>query len=1096
MTTTASGGVAAAAGLGFQYLATVDALLEHLETHEGDFELTTEDPRNEIIDFSLSIGGEVWLSVQAKASVDGPDGRSMTPSEIVATAVRLVEDPAERYEIRTNRPLTHHAATLVDAMRSIDHDWTAAEVRRIFVDAGAALPVLDHSHLLRLARLDVVSTGETDDEFAERITGRILALRRARSHGGGRDAARVLLRYLVAEVLHRSGRRTRRTLTRDAALELLGISQRSLAHCLGRYDSGNRVGAFPTLETVPRARLLDEVLGVLGPRTAGRSMRKVVLQGLSGTGKSSLAAAFCEVSATCDDHMLWIDASSELTITDQIARVLEEPVGEVTTEEVASMFRDLLAQSPDSWVIVFDNAPDAHVVSPWLPVRGHADVIVTSTNSAAWSTWRRVDVGVMAEDEAVDVIRLRLQLGSLTGEQHDDAVRLVTALDCWPLAVELACAFLVGSGRQLGFTDEYLRLLTGRVIDDPALVPAEYRSHPTLLQAVFVALDAVEARGRSASGLAAAALLDVLAYLPPRSAPIKLAGRVALVAAGRRAPPSGPLLEGDAVDLAIDDAVGHLAAASLVQPYDGLDLLGPRIRTNAVVLDLVRQLHDDEDRAVVLNLLQLGLSQKFFEALELEQYPFLVALVASSRHVIGHAVRCGAITNYGVALLGNLANFWMRRGEFERALDAFGEELALLDAASSTAYLIRAKIHAGILTSQLNLAAGSDDLVASMDLALSAAEQSISVEQRTSADLYEVGGQLMEVVHALKSSVIFTRGDRVDEWKRRILLVAPAADEHRARREVQEALRDPNNDDEASLRFYEAELATATGVHGRLDLLFARADTLVQLRRYEEAAEAFRHATSLSREHSLGLAPGWTSLLNAWRNSSFALLAGSELRAEIRHLGDVLDAAVGDDMPSARDDRAALALCRAVRVVEEAPLDVAAARVAALDRLVLDPTHLTVDTTLPRTAVRSCREILDLRERLGGAPVVRLREWGRGSVPVLGLPLFILTVDSACAVPAPPQPGRWVVAGHGVGLLIAGSTPTVVWTTTRDTGWLDLDGTSDSHGSRRLHALVSEYVSNPGAAWALVTAKAVADVAEEDVAAGPLVAVSGRAIEL
>ena len=1094
--TTASGGVAAAAGLGFQYLATVDALLEHLETHEDDFELTTEDPRNEVIDFSLSIQGAVQLSVQAKAAVDGPDGRPMTPSEVAATAARLVEDPAERYEIRTNRRLTQDAVTLVDALRNIDHDLDPVEIRYALPGAGAMFSTVDDSHLLRLARLDVVPTGVTDEEFAERVVERVLSLRRACSHGGGRDSARVLLRYLVAEVLHRSGRRTGRTLSRETALELLGLSERSLAHCLGKYDSGNPRGAFPALETIPRAHLLNEVLGVLGPRRAERVVRKVALLGLSGIGKSALAASFCEIAAKRYDHMLWIDASSEPTITDQVARLLDEPVGEVTAEEVASKFRDFLAESPDSWVVVFDNASGARVVSPWLPARGNADIITTSTDSTAWGTWRRVAVGAMTEDEAVDVVRLRLQLGPLTPAQHDDAARLVAAVDNWPLAVELSCAFLVNSGRQLEFTDEYLRLLTEHVIDNPSLVPAGYRSHPTLLQAILVALDTVSARAGSTPGLDARALLDVLAYLPPRSAPIKLAGFVALVAARARGASNLPPLEADLVDLSTDDAVGWLAAASLVQRYESPDALGPRSRTNAVVLDLVRQLHDDDDRTTVLVLLQEALSQNVRTALDSELYPLVAALVASGQYAVQRAARYDVLTHEGLVLIGNLANFWLRRGQFERALDAFGEELALLDAAGLAAYLLRAKIHTGILTSQLNLDADSDDLSTSMNLAISAAEQAVATDRRDPEDLAKVAAQLVEVLHALRRSAHFARGNQVDEWWRRVLSISPTADKNRAHREVQEALRDPDNDDEASLKFYESELATATGIDQRLALFFSRADTLVLTRRYEEAASAFRHAIALSREQSLGLAFGWTSVLNAWRNASFNLLGGQESRDAIRRLVDTLDAAVGDDMPSAQDDRETLVLCRAVSVVEKAPLDTATARITALDGLALKPTHLTRNTEMARTTVQACREILDLRQRLGGAPVLQLREWRRRHISILGFSLFILTVDPADTVPSPLLAGRWVVADHGVGLMITGSTTAIIWTTMRGTGWLDLDKAPESDGSRRLHEIVSGYVSSPSPASALLTVKPVADITQEDVAAGPLVTVSGNAIEL
>lgn len=55
----ASGGIGAAAGYEFQYLATLHTLVDRLLADDADFDLTSEDGRNISIDFALSEGSRL-----------------------------------------------------------------------------------------------------------------------------------------------------------------------------------------------------------------------------------------------------------------------------------------------------------------------------------------------------------------------------------------------------------------------------------------------------------------------------------------------------------------------------------------------------------------------------------------------------------------------------------------------------------------------------------------------------------------------------------------------------------------------------------------------------------------------------------------------------------------------------------------------------------------------------------------------------------------------------------------------------------------------------------------------------------------------------
>lgn len=966
MTNTASGGVAAAAGLGFQYLATVETLLDRLSAGDEDFVLTTEDSRDAAIDFSISEGDSLLLIAQAKAAVDGPLGPEMSPAEVLKVARRLLGQDAQEYLIITNRPLSAKAIRLVEAIGTLQSAQTAQQARHAIVsaDAGAdaALSKIPDEALQRMHRLRVNAREEPVEAHDQRVADRIRDLRRRSTDGAGADSARVLLRYLVAEILIRSGRRVGRSMPRSEAVDLLGISGRTIAHSIGRYDWGTVTGAVPVQATVRRAGLLDDMFGILDGPPAERALRELVLVGMSGIGKSSLAASFCEMATTRYDRTVWFDASSQQALRNQAAQLLGEQAQNLPTDQVAAMLRQTLSESPNSWLLVFDNAPGASELAAWMPPRGHVDVIATSTDATTWHQWPALTVPAMDPLQAAEIVRMRLAGTEWTSADDARAQHLADILECWPLAIELACAFLQQSGRGIAATDEYLQRLAEQVIDDSTLIPAEYRTHPTLLAAIFVALDTVEAADRRSTGLSATTLLRVLAYLPARDAPVDLAGRIAIWLQHTEAASPGHLESNEAaVDLLIDGAVRGLATASLVERHLGASPLGGSARCNAIVLDVARALHDDDARANTLATLQFVLGEHLDQALTKEQYPRANALVTSGLCAMEHSVTAGVITREGVVLLGNVGNFLLRQGDFQAALTAFERELDLVASEGRRVDPLRAKIHSSMLLAKLHLARDEAELIQDVELALSAIERAVASEPSQRDNMAQPGLQIAEVLRVLRDSQSFSHQHLILAWQSRIDAALPAAVGRTRTADVASSLRAVDNDDEQTLRSIDAQLADGAGTHQRLTLLFCRADCLTELQRYDDAAAAFMLAAAEARAQSLGLAIGWSSIINAWRHAAARILGHDDVRAQ-RRLCRTLDALTADEDGSTPDETAALSVLRAATSVERGPMELATRRVRDIDDASIAPTYLTNDVTITHAVVRACRDILELRQ--------------------------------------------------------------------------------------------------------------------------------------
>ena len=178
--------------------------------------------------------------------------------------------------------------------------------------------------------------------------------------------------------------------------------------------------------------------------------------------------------------IFWAVAESEMTLASSYSQIYRELRGQdaPVPADPAVLREDVLTDLScvaGRWLLVLDNCVDLRARDEWVPRAGGGHVIVTTTDSASppWASML-VPVTVMAVAQAVELLRKGLDMQSEPNvEQLGLLDRLARELECWPLALKLACAYLYG-GYGIDNIPEYLRKMKVASLRNPALVPPRY----------------------------------------------------------------------------------------------------------------------------------------------------------------------------------------------------------------------------------------------------------------------------------------------------------------------------------------------------------------------------------------------------------------------------------------------------------------------------------------------------------------------------------------------------------------------------------------------------------------------------------------------
>jgi len=700
------GGVLAAAGLRYQYLRTVDEVLDVIERGLDVAALHIEgcrvrpaddDPTDkQIVDYEVvAPDGRCLKAVQVKSVMDPANSRLFGVAAAREVFAELVKTDAEAYELHTNAPLAPETERLCELL---------AERRGSRAEPIAALDV---PHPARLARCRLIHDPRTADELRENLRGRIARFRSPREGGLAAQASGLLLRNLAQQIFDLAASMDHREVTVAGVRELLLTDALAVAAQAGRFTWGRPIGLPPVaLPDVRRSVLLERLAALLPPARHDRRVQSVAIIGLSGIGKSSLAADYAAEYADAYDLVIWVAADSEEAIRASFATV-HETVGGERAEHATSLqeaTHTLLAELPGTWLLIFDNASASDIVWTWLPRSGRGDVLVTSTNASAWQRLSgRLDVGTMSPAEARELLVHRLDAAGrpMTPAEEEDIDLLAEALTCWPLALELAASYLASAGVGVGRAAAYIELVRARALDDELAGPIGYPR--TLVAAVLLALERLAARSnRYPTALHA---LAVASYMGAHAIPASL---VCAAAAGREPQQdqtTSPLLPSQLADEAeIFDIIRALSTESLVRRQDiklrspggsPTPVIVPALTINEIVQQVVRTYRDDPDAGTLLRL-----TRHIDAALKYHLPHDLLGLGITEFHattILQHLHDRGVLTEDIARLYGNLAATRQLRGFPSEALRLADIELEWVERLWPEAWKIRA--HIGYLKS-------------------------------------------------------------------------------------------------------------------------------------------------------------------------------------------------------------------------------------------------------------------------------------------------------------------------------------------------------------------------------------------------------------
>jgi tetratricopeptide (TPR) repeat protein len=203
---------------------------------------------------------------------------------------------------------------------------------------------------------------------------------------------------------------------------------------------------------------LAVLAGLLDPSGAAGPVLVSAVAGLAGVGKTTLAVQAGHAALErgwFGGGVLFLDLRGydEAPVEpgqalDAVLRALAVPAEHIppTAEERAGLYRSVLAQMSGPVLVIADNASSEAQVRPLLPGAGPHKVLVTSRHTLAGLGARLVDVTVLDEDAAIDLLGAALHAARpdddrITSDQ-EAAQGLARVCGGLPLALQITAALL------------------------------------------------------------------------------------------------------------------------------------------------------------------------------------------------------------------------------------------------------------------------------------------------------------------------------------------------------------------------------------------------------------------------------------------------------------------------------------------------------------------------------------------------------------------------------------------------------------------------------------------------------------------------------
>lgn len=217
----------------------------------------------------------------------------------------------------------------------------------------------------------------------------------------------------------------------------------------------SKKAGVPTQNEYFRGR--GELLGNIRKGFQSPVIHVQALFGLGGIGKTSVATEYCYRFQDDYRHLLWVRASSSSELSRELRSVLKElAVSDVDLKDASELqkaIKDWL-DAHDQWLLVFDNADNASLVAPCVPLEIRGQILLTSRVRAFQALQHRVEeveIEKLEPEHAANFLKERTGNRASSGEEIKALRALVRELDGLPLALEQAAAYM--AAKKAPFSD-------------------------------------------------------------------------------------------------------------------------------------------------------------------------------------------------------------------------------------------------------------------------------------------------------------------------------------------------------------------------------------------------------------------------------------------------------------------------------------------------------------------------------------------------------------------------------------------------------------------------------------------------------------------
>lgn len=484
-----SGGIASAFGFRYQYLITVEILLELFET---------SDTRNWAVD--------VDRAEQDSADILVYHSDSVFPERVIQVKASLPESSTTIGKPRVRE--------LLDALAD---EHSAATARSVVTNRTMTAELAEHMSSEDSTMLAPDEQFEYRNETLIGLTETLLQrIRRIRSAGGvGPELYYLLLRQLI-DIVHEAGSRpTHQRLAHDVVRAVIEGATPVLSNALGARSWGTSI-EVPRGNYIARADVSEFLKNAL-PTSAiyDGAPQVAVIHGMSGAGKTSVVSRFARSRLEHFAFVLWLDASSPAVLESQLTMVLDRmglrvPIADPTAQDLMT----ILSELPVPWLLVMDGADSLDAIDEWVPRSGYGQTVITTTR-ADWPTdfAPSFSLGGLSYSEAHDFFaeRFKYPKSQWSAEQRDACDEIAHRLSYWPLALELTVSWMQRRGASIDGMCDFAQRLERLNLDDTNLLPHGYPKTATQ-----VIIDLLSELSLSAQRLAAVLLFLGADRVPER----------------------------------------------------------------------------------------------------------------------------------------------------------------------------------------------------------------------------------------------------------------------------------------------------------------------------------------------------------------------------------------------------------------------------------------------------------------------------------------------------------------------------------------------------------------------------------------------------